>query len=345
MIHGLRQSPWAVLTILVLFAVRPARGEDQQSFEAKDSLESLTNDTEDACKCLATFAWKPGTFSVRLDPKGPKDNCDFLVRFPTPHPTDDAVNDLVAMEWYRPKNKDGVVQKAPALVIVHESGSSMPAGRAIARGIRDRGLHAFLIHLPHYGLRRVPGKRPDETVLMNSIKQGIADVRRARDAVAVLPDIDTRHIGLQGTSLGGFVAALTGSLDHGFNSVFIMLAGGDLYDMVQNGRRETQQFRDKMAQAGYQGEKLKEVLSLVEPTRIAHRLDPKTTWLFAAMHDEVVPIRNARKLAKAAKLDEDHHAEMLGGHISAALYLPVVMDQIVKEVRKLEKPGAAPPKS
>lgn len=340
MIYGVRRSVAAVLAIVVVVTTSSARAQEGRTFDARDSLKSLTDDTDDAQKCLATFAWKPGPFTVRLDPKGPKDNCDFIVRFPTPHPTDDAVNDLVAMEWYRPKDKNGVVQKAPALVIVHESGSSMPAGRAIARGIRDRGLHTFLIHLPHYGLRRDGGKRPDETVLMNAIKQGIADVRRARDAVAVLPDIDTRHIGLQGTSLGGFVAALTGSLDHGFNSVFIMLAGGDLYDMVQNGRRETQQFRDKMAQAGYQGEKLKEVLSLVEPTRIAHRLDPKSTWLFAAMHDEVVPIRNARKLAKAAKLDEDHHAEMLGGHISAALYLPVVMDQIVKEVRALEKPLA-----
>lgn len=342
MTRRIRFVRWVVSGVALLFVVASAQGDEFPTFDARDSLKPLTDESEDAQKCLATFAWKPASFTVRLEPKGEKDDYDFLVRFPTPHPTGDAVNDLVAMEWYRPKDKSGQLKKAPAIVVVHESGSSMPAGRAIARGLRDRGLNSCLIHLPHYGVRREAGKRPDETVLMNAIKQGIADVRRARDAVAALPEIEPRHIGLQGTSLGGFVAALTGSLDHGFDSVFIMLAGGDLYDMVQNGRRETQQFRDKMAKAGYEGEKLKTVLNLVEPTRIAHRLDPKSTWLFAAIHDEVVPIRNARKLARTAKLDEDHHAELLGGHISAALYLPVVMDQIVKEVRQLEKAATAP---
>ena len=326
-------------SLVVCLSAVAARGEEAATYSARDTLKELTDASDDAAKCLATFAWKPGPFTVRCEPKGENERYDFLVRFPTPHPTGDAANDLVAMEWYRPKEKDGTIKKAPAIVVVHESGSSMPAGRAIARGLRDRGLHALMLQLPHYGVRRAGGKRPDETVLMSAVKQGIADVRRARDAAAALPDIDARHIGLQGTSLGGFVVALTGSLDRGFDSVFIMLAGGDLFDMVQNGRRETQQFRDKMAKAGYEGEKLKAVLQLVEPTRIAHRLDPKTTWLFAAIHDEVVPIRNARKLAQCAKLDEDHCAEMLGGHISAALYLPVLMDQIVKEVRGLQAAG------
>ena len=66
----------------------------------------------------------------------------------------DAINDLVAMEWYAVLDDAGQPVKAPAMVVVHESGSGMTVGRMVASGLRDRGLHAFMMQLPFYGLRR-----------------------------------------------------------------------------------------------------------------------------------------------------------------------------------------------
>ena len=137
-----------------------------------------------------------------------------------------------------------------------------------------------------------------------AVFQSIADVRRARDAIAVLPDVDAGRIGIQGTSLGGFVTALAASLDQGFSAVFVMLAGGDLADVIRNGKQDTAKLRRALAKAGYTDDKLDQVLRAIEPTRIAHRLDPRRTWIYSGELDRVVPIRNAEALAKAAKLDE-----------------------------------------
>ena len=111
------------------------------------------------------------------------------------------------------------------MVVIHESGSRMEAGRVFARSFRERGLNAFLVHLPYYGERRKGGGRPEDADFTVLVRQGIADARRARDAVAVLPGVDADQISIQGTSLGGFVTTLVGSLDPGYDNVFIMLAG------------------------------------------------------------------------------------------------------------------------
>src|SRR5690606_32843634 len=125
---------------------------------------------------------------------------------PSPIASGDAVNDRVAVEWYLARDEEGQPVTAPAVVVVHESGSGMTVGRLFAQGLRKRGLHAFMIHLPYYGERRAGGKRPDGVNLITALRQAIADVRRCKDAVAALPLVQPGPIALQGTSLGGFVS-------------------------------------------------------------------------------------------------------------------------------------------
>ena len=189
-----------------------------------------------------------------------------------------------------------------------------------------------MLHLPHYGERRGEKGR-DTSQFLLTMRQGVADARRAFDAVAALPGVDPTHISLQGTSLGGFVATSAASLDACYHQTFIMLAGGDLYGMILSGKQDTAKLRDQLTKAGYTDDKLKELLQQVEPTRIAHRLPPARTWIYAALQDDVVPIRNARILADAIPLDRAHRMEFVGGHYTAALWLPVVMDQFAKVAR------------
>ncbi|MDA1166512.1 MAG: acetylxylan esterase, partial [Planctomycetota bacterium] len=101
------------------------------------------------------------------------------------------------------------------------------------------------------------------------MRQAVADVRRARDAVAVLPMVDKSRISLQGTSLGGFVSATSGALDDGYDNVFLMLAGGELYDLIQNGKKDAAKVRERLEKAGLSGEKLRELTLTIEPTRVA----------------------------------------------------------------------------
>ncbi|MDB5345656.1 MAG: abhydrolase 18 [Schlesneria sp.] len=302
-----------------------------QTFYARDTIAPQPDDSADAKACIDHLIWKPGDFKVTIEPASDSE-IDGYIRFPSPKPNGIAQNDLVALEWYAARDEQGRMIDAPAVVVVHESGSGMDVGRLFAKAFHAKNLHAFMIQLPFYGLRRPTGFRPDGRHVEATMVQGIADVRRARDAVAVIPQIIRTNIALQGTSLGGFVAATTAGLDHGYQSVHIMVAGGDLHSLVVNGQREAGKLREMLATAGYTGDKLRDLFNQVEPLRLAHRLDPTTTWMYSATRDQVVPPIHAFKLARAARLAEDHHIQLLADHYTGIIYMPIVVDAMSKKI-------------
>ncbi len=305
------------------------------NFPAADSLRVGSEQNADARACLEGLVWEPASFTVSLgDPIA--GSGDLTARFPSPRPGGDARNDVVSMEWYQARGQNRGAgswpTRSPACVVVHESGSGMQFGRLIARGIREHGIHAFLVHLPHYGLRRDPAAKPGPDRLVPAVRQAVADVRRARDAVAALPGVDAARICLQGTSLGGFVATTAASLDRGFAETFIMLAGADLPAVLANGRKEAAQVRARLAAAGMTAAEVRDTLHAIEPLRLAHRLAPDRTWLYSGRFDDVVPPRNAALLAAAAGLDERHHVQLAANHYTGVLYLPAVLAQMAKRI-------------
>jgi dienelactone hydrolase len=337
-------SLYRVLLISVAFvmstvAVRAADSDLplHGKFSAHDSLDVGEESSEDARLCLDGLRWEPADFEVSVDPADPEhtDHGDALIRFPSPIVSGDERNDGVAVEWYVARDMNGQPVSAPAVVVVHESGSGMTVGRMFARGLQRQGLHTFMVQLPFYGHRRTGRKRPDDVNMVTVIRQAVADVRRTRDAVSVLPLVDRSHIALQGTSLGGFVSATAGSLDHGFDSVHLMLAGGNLYDLIQKGKRDTEKVRQELEKAGLTGDNLRQLTMTIEPTRIAHRLDPQRTWLYSGTLDSVVPIENAVALAEAVPLDKEHHFKMFADHYTGIVFLPNVLKYIGDQVKRL----------
>lgn len=312
-----------------VWAQRPAT----ESFTATDSLDVGEESVPDAKQCLEGLAWKPTSFNVTVQwNKEPLDPA--IIRFPSPHPTGNDVNDLVALEWYSAKNEANEIIDAPAIVVVHESGSRMEVGRLIAKALHAQGIHAMMIQLPTYGLRKPKDFVPQKEFVSTVMKQGIADARRARDAVAVLPHVDRRSISLQGTSLGGFVTATTAGLDHGFATVHIMVSGGNLYELITNGNREAAEMREMLKKGGYTGDKLKELVAPIEPLRVAHRYDKKNTWLYTASRDQIVPPKHAEALRVAAGLDADHQLMLSADHYTGIIYVPIIVQDIVRKIRE-----------
>jgi dienelactone hydrolase len=309
---------------------------DQRVFEAKDSLEMnvLDESSDDAKRCLDGLCWEKGSFQVRIDDADQnqrRSGIDRIVRFPSPVPSGDPVNDLVAMEWYRATKKGQLVENAPAVVVVHESGRGMTVGKMIARGLSNQGVHALLLQLPTYGMRRNPANTKGEgETLIAGLKQGIADARRAFDAVRVLPQIDPQRVSIQGTSLGGFVVATTTGLDAAYHRSIILLAGGDLYGVLANGDRDAEKTRKELAKSGISMDQAKEALYSIEPLRLAHRVSAQKTWLYSGTHDTVVPPVSSKKYADAAKLPEGHHIELPADHYSGVVFLPSVILQMAE---------------
>ena len=295
-------------------------------FAAADTLACGDESSDDAKDCLSKLSWPSANFIVQLDAAEP--GCgDYLVRFPSPRPIGNKTNDLVSMEWFAAHDADRAITNAAAIVVVHESGSRMTIGRLIARGLHAQGLHAFLLHLPGYGARRSEAGSGISRTLP-SLQQAIADVRRARDAVVALPVVDSSVVGVQGTSLGGFITSTVAGLDDGYDRVFIFLAGGDLQEVVLHGAQDAAKIHKKINEAGVTDEQIKELARQVEPLRLAHRIDPAEFWLYTGKFDDVVPSRCSLALAKAARLSEDHHIVFPADHYSGAIYLPQVVQQM-----------------
>ena len=333
--HPAAEMPYVRMDLLELLQQLPSKTTSPKTpllsilstFQAFDSLNVGIDTDKDAQICIDGLKWNPCEFTVHLETA--KVGCgDWLVRFPSAKPSGNKLNDEVAMEWYQVKDSSGNPIEAPAAVIVHESGSGMTVGRLLAKALRAKGIHTFMIQLPYYGVRRGPNGRPRDINLVGALQQGIADARRARDAVAMIPMVDTSRISLQGTSLGGFVTATTAGLDKAYHRVVVFLAGGDLYSVLMDGKREAAQVRAELMQGGISESDVKEMITSIEPLRLAHRIDPKRTWLFSALYDEVVPPRNAKLFASAAQLDPTHHLEMEANHYSGVVFLPLVTQQM-----------------
>lgn len=332
--HPAAERPYVKLDLNELLqSINSPGGVDKQPIDAhtrlpaNDTLAPTAETIEDSQECLSGLIWQPTGFEVEFEATD-ADRGDWLVRFPSARPSGDVVNDRVAMEWYQAKDAEGNVLHAPAVVVVHESGSGMTVGRLIAQGLRQHGLHTFMIQLPYYGQRRTAGNKPAGDRLFAAMQQAIADVRRAKDAVATIPFVDASRISLQGTSLGGFVTATTAGLDHSYHRVIIFLAGGDLFDVLMRGKKDAANLRNDLEERGIDTASVRQLLHTIEPLRLAHRIDPSRTWMFSGLYDDVVPIKNANLLASAAHIEDAHHHKLLANHYSGIIFLPLVLQQM-----------------
>jgi hypothetical protein len=275
---------------------------------------------------LAQLSWKPQTFEATIDHEG---DADLSIRFPSPMPQGVADFDTAILDWHFARDRAGQVKPAPAVVVLDIlQGGNLVAG-FIARTLSKNGIHSFVLHLPQNGRRRKEGGEHDWHAFLPSLRQGACDARRARDVVAKLPMIEG-GISLQGTSLGGFVATMAASIDGAFDTNILALTGGDVYGVLSTGKMDAARVRQSLRDIGYTDAKLRDSLWQIEPLRIAHRMNPKKTWLFSARYDQVVPGIHGKKLAQAIGLDFNHHRQFTGCHYTCAINVHRIMSEMLR---------------
>lgn len=330
------------LFVLFLTSSAIAQAPHSRTFTAKDTFTNPTDPAPAAQAALDQVKWKAAEFEVisSLPAEGKeaadaaKAGFDAIVRFPSPKANGDKLNDTVTMEWFVARDAQGKPIEAQAMVVLHILQNDMAVPRAFAREFSKAGIHSFVMYMPHYGPRRKPGIKPDVKVFLEGAQQAVADARRARDAINALPNIRRDRIGIQGTSLGGFICTGAASLDGVFNVVLPTLAGADLPSLFTNGKYEIAKIRRDVAKLGMSMEQFIELARKVDPLHLAHRLAPAKTWMFNAEHDEVIPAENAKTLAKAARISDEHHVWMKGGHVTCIINLPIVMPMMIEKIKK-----------
>jgi hypothetical protein len=285
--------------------------------------------TPDAAEVLRNISWRPSPFSAKchLDTT----NGDVSVHFPSPMPQGYPVWDNVVLDWHVARDRAGKYTSGPAVLVLDILLGGNRVSGYIAKTLAKHGIHGFVMHMPQNGRRRLASETHDWSAFLPSLKQATADARRSRDVIAALPLV-TGPVSLQGTSLGGFVASLAGSIDDAFASVMLALTGGGLFDILQTGRMDAALVRRQLFNVGYDDDRLREYFWGMEPLRVAHRLNSRRTWLFWARFDQVVRPIHSAKLADAIGLDFQHRRQIAGCHYTCFLSGPRLLSEMIRAI-------------
>jgi dienelactone hydrolase len=262
---------------------------------------------------LATFSYEMET--VRKTPG----YTVAAVRFPSPVESPDLVNNTVHAEFFKPVTPS----RRPAVVVLHILGADFALSRYLAARLADRGVAALFVELPYYGERRPQGieRRFLSTDIERSVlamRQGVCDVRRAASWLAARPEVDPNKLGVTGISLGGIVASLSVAVDPTLKRASLMLAGGNLADIIWN-LPEAAAFRRGWIAAGRTKVDLEAFADPFDPLTYAHGLPGKRLMMFAGRVDEVIPPASAQALWEAAGRPPIHWYDC--GHYSSAGFL------------------------
>ncbi|MEM1212445.1 MAG: hypothetical protein AAGI68_09130 [Planctomycetota bacterium] len=330
-------------------------------YPAVDTGGRWTDERVAVKRALQGLGWEPGGFEVRVvEGDAWWGDAEATVRFASPRERGPATQREVVMRWYRARDAEGrLVEGAvahPTLVLVHSLHPGMVLARAIARGVSDAGWHVLVMELPGYGDRRGRRGAFAGMVAIEDGVQAVADARRAWDAVRVLPGVDGERVSLGGVSLGGVVAATAGGLDGGlkppakrgsegvgYRSLHVLFAGGDLWDGVLGKPAKDAVFVRRAFERQPGGlAALRERLKGLEPVRLAHRLDPERVWLISAADDMVFPAASAAAWADAVGVEGlpvEHRVVFAGQHYTAALALPAVVGELVRQLGVVGEAG------
>lgn len=329
--------------------------EMPRTIAVRDTLNPAPESDPSAARMLAGLSWTPETFEARVDFEGgavPKPGeADATLRFPSPFPRGEGVVDEVALDCWaaRDVSTGAAPVDAPAVLLLDILQGGNVVANVFARALSARGTHCFVMHMPFTGKRRRDGQNDyDWREFLPSLHQAVTDARRARDVIAALPFV-RGPVGIQGSSLGGFVATVAAAIDNAFDPVIVAVAGADVYRVLTQGRIDAARVYRRLKHAGHDDYTLRRSLWKTEPLRIAHRLDPRRTFLISARRDNVVPRYNTELLASAASIHPEHHLRVPGGHYTCVLSAPSILTFVQEALRSAQirhgRPAVAAPAS
>ena len=251
---------------------------------------------------------------------------EYEVTFPSPVTTPFACNNTVHCEYFAPR---GTGPHA-GVVVLHILGGDFELSRTVARTLAVRGVGALFLKMPYYGPRRPEGPRVqmisedlDRTVA--GMTQAVLDIRRGAAWLAARHEIDQARLGITGISLGGIVAGLAGGVEPRFERVCLVLAGGDLEQIIRQSV-ETEEIREVWSKREFNLEEVRSRLRVVDPLTYAGRLKSRQVLMFNAKLDKSIPPDCTRKLWRAVGEPEIHWWNST--HYSAFWFLPTACIQI-----------------
>ena len=210
------------------------------------------------------------------------------LRFPSPLDSPDPVNNTVHAEYFQPRGEG----RRSGVIVLHILGADFALSRYLAARLADQGVAALFVKLPYYGERRPQDDARFLSTDLNrsvfAMRQAVCDIRRAASWLQSRPEIDPKRLGITGISLGGIMSALSAGVDSRFSRAALLLAGGNLAEILWS-MPEAKRYRAAWIAAGGTKATLEAITRPYDPLRFAHNLRDRDVLMIAGRVDEVVP--------------------------------------------------------
>ena len=251
------------------------------------------------------------------------------VRFPSPVESKTPENNTVYAEYYRPQGEG----KFPCVIVLDITAGDQSLSRMISTVLAQNKIAALFVQMAYYGPRRPKGSSL-RLMSPNMASKPSRRCGRPCSTFAGRPPgwnharkLTPNSLGILGTSLGSFVAALSGEMEPKLGRVAVLLGGGGLVDAYYNDERAAGPRKVYEALGGTK-EKLVKMIAPVDPITCAANLKDRKLLIIAGKRDEIVPPAAATALWEASGKQKIVWYDCT--HYGAALYFPSALRHVTK---------------
>jgi len=275
----------------------------------------------------------------------------YKLAYPSPVKSRVKSNNTIYAYYYRPVALTIGGPPRPGVVCLHILGGDQSLTKLVCTFFAEQGIPAIMCLLPYYGERRPPGKSKNMAaidsegnfIFVDTVKQGIADVRRTIDLFSSRPEINNRKVALYGISLGGIMGAVVAGVDDRLDKIVILLAGGNLGLIIGNSKETKLLSRTINKLPPDKKRQVLAELREIDPLKNARNLRRKAAegriMMINAAEDEVVPKESTLELAEAMGMSEKIVWLKGLGHYTAIANLPETLRKTVEFLADDTVPG------
>jgi dienelactone hydrolase len=248
--------------------------------------------------------------------------------FPSPVHTPCPENNTVHAEYYCPQAPG----RYPAVIVLDITAGDQSLSRTISTWLARNRIAALFVQMAYYGPRRPTNSKlrlimADIDHSLGAIRQTVLDLRAAGAWLASRSEVDSKRIGILGTSLGSFMAALAAEMDPRFGRVVVLLGGGGVVDAYYDHPKATP-YRKLYEALGGTKEKLARRLAVADPLTCAAKLKERRLLMIAGKRDEIVSPAMAEALWSASGRQKIVWFDCT--HYGAAFYIVSAFDHVLE---------------
>ncbi len=207
----------------------------------------------------------------------------------------------------------------PCIMLMHGSGGSKDTSyiKTSSIALTQLGYATFSIDAQYCGARKLPDRNgdiflPDSYTSRDAWVQTVVDLRRAVDYLQSRSDIDGKHLGFLGFSMGAMLGSVFGGIDKRVSVFCLAVPGGALEQVVEHIKRYP--FLEDHWPVTVTPQVMRivhNVTEITDPIHFVGHISPRPLFVITAKFDQVIPPESSQAFVRAAHVDPHLKVEQI----------------------------------